>query len=145
MPGEGQARGVNFFFDRNVSVRLARMIHGYDPEHTIEYHDDAFDKSMPDIAWMTQLASRTDPWFVVSGDFAILRNRSEAAVLRKSKLTFFALKSGWTNLDIHTQACKLLKIWPGITEQAKRIRVPTIFEIPVSAAKIDRYRATSEL
>jgi len=136
---------LNFFFDRNVSVRLARMISGYDPVHTIEHHDDAFDKSTPDIDWMRQLSGRREKWFVVSGDFSILRNRAEAAVLRESELTFFALKSGWTNLDIHTQACKLLKVWPRVTEQATRIRVPTVFEIPVSAVKIDRYGATSEL
>jgi hypothetical protein len=140
-----QAGGLNFFFDRNVSVRLARMIHGYDPLHTIEHHDDAFERTAADIDWMKALAARREGWFIVSGDLAILRNKAEAAVLRESRLTFFALKKGWLNLDFHVQACKLLKVWPKIVEQAARAKHPTVFEVPVSAQKIDRYRLTSEL
>lgn len=137
---------MNFFFDRNVAFRLARMIAGYESSLiNVEHHDERFEKTTSDIDWMHAVAQRTEDWAVVSGDGRILRNAAERAVLAESGLTFFLLKSGWLNLPIHDQACKLLKIWPKMTEAATEAREPSVFEIPISAPKVEFIAFTARL
>jgi hypothetical protein len=128
-----------------MSPRLARMIHAFEPEHTVEHHDDTFDRTTADLEWIRQLADREKKWFVISGDLRILRNKAEAAVLRGSQLTFFALKRGWINIGLHEQAWRLVKVWSRIVDEARKATKPTVFEVPVNVQKIDVYGLTSEL
>ena len=53
---------MNFFFDRCVSVGIARMISAYEAEHTVRHHDDdsRFTPTTPDIDWISVLA-KDDP------------------------------------------------------------------------------------
>lgn len=137
---------MNFFFDRNVPFRLARMIAGYEYSViSIEHLDERFEKTTSDIEWIQALTQRPEPWAVISGDGRILRNPAERAVLGASGLTFFLLRSGWVNLPPHDQACKLLKVWPKIVEAADEAREPSVFEIPVSAPKVEFRSFTSKL
>ena len=121
------------------------MIHAYDPEHTIQHHDDVFRKTTSDVDWMKELAGREDRWLVISGDLRILKNKAEAPVLRSSGLSFFALMAGWININLHEQAWKLVKVWPLVLETAEKVQRPTVFQIPVNAQKIDRYGFTADL
>lgn len=137
---------MNFFFDRNVPFRLARMIAGYESTPiSVEHHDEQFGKATTDIQWIQAIAQRSEQWAVVSGDGRILRNPAERAVLAESGLTFFLLRSGWVNLPVHDQACKLLKVWPKITEAADGAREPSVFEVPVSAPKVEFLAFTARL
>lgn len=127
---------MNFFFDRNIAKQFARMIDAFDSENTIRPHDDMFDHKTTDIVWMESLGSDDNQWFVLSGDTRILRCEKELLALRSSDITFFALARGWMNQKLEIQAWKLVKIWPDIVAEAKRTRVPSIFEIPITSNKI---------
>ncbi|MBX3474978.1 MAG: hypothetical protein KF754_11390 [Planctomycetes bacterium] len=137
---------MNFFFDRNVPMKLARMIAGYEyTSITVEHHDDSFEKTTPDIVWIGAVAQRSETWAVLSGDGRILKNPGERAVLKFSGLSFFHLRPGWLNLPVHEIACKLLRVWPKILAAADNVKAPTVFELPVSSAKIDFLCHTADL
>lgn len=137
---------MNFFFDRNVPIRLARMIAGYEfSVVSVEHHDDRFERTTADIDWMQSVAERSEDWAVLSGDGRILRNPAEQAVLASSGLSFFLLRPGWVNLPVHEQACKLLRVWPKVVDAADGVREPSVFEIPVSAPKVEFRNFTKDL
>jgi hypothetical protein len=131
---------MRFFFDRNMSPRLAQMIDIYDREHSVRHHDEdsRFTPRTADVDWIRVLASDGDPpWIVLSGDGRIARNRAEAAVLNEARLTFFCMSKTWMSMSFHEYSWKFIKLWPEIVERAK-VSSPRIFE--VAGAKIDLLR-----
>lgn len=135
---------MHFFIDRNVPVALARMLSHYDRAHTVIYHDDRFEKSTPDTEWLPAVA-RWDPVpAVISGDGRILRNPAELQVLRSLPLTFFLFADGWAGMPWRDRAWKAIKVWPEVVAAASPRR-PSIFRIPVSAAKVELECLTSDL
>ena len=138
---------MNFFFDRCVGRRLARMLDAYDAENTISHQDDdnRFEPTTEDAALIRMIASdQSRPVFVTS-DTAMKRRDPERIALADSSLTIVFLRGGWAQLDLHTQACKLLSIWPEIVRQASRCREPTVFEISPQAKKVDCLCKTTDL
>src|SRR5947209_6199521 len=107
---------MNFFFDRCMSCRLARMIDIFDLDHAVRHHDDdgRFDEHTEDIAWIQALAADPTPWIVVSGDGRILKNRAERAALDEAGLTFFCMNKQWMSMGIHDYAWRFVKVWPEI-------------------------------
>jgi len=135
---------MHFFIDRNVPVALARMLSHYDRAHTVIYHDDRFEKSTPDTEWLPAVA-RWDPVpAVISGDGRILRNPAELQVLRSLPLTFFLFADGWAGMPWRDRAWKAIKVWPEIVAAASPRR-PSIFRVPVSAAKVELECLTTDL
>jgi hypothetical protein len=134
---------MRLFFDRNMSVYLARMIDIYEREHTIVRHDEdgRFGPRTPDIEWIKALASDYPPWAVLSADGRILKNKVEKAALEEARLTFFCLTKTWANgMNFHEYTWKFIKIWPKILEKAKH-PTPKIYE--VSDSKVDLIRIYS--
>jgi len=130
---------MRFFFDRNMSPRLARMIDVYETAHQVRHHDDdsRFGPNTTDVEWIKVLGADDPPWVVISGDGRILRNKAEAAVLKEAKLTFFCMSRVWTHMKIHEYVWKFLKLWPDIVENAQ-VAASRIFE--VSGSKVEIYR-----
>ena len=127
---------MRFFFDRNMSPYLARMVDIYERGHTVIHHDDdgRFGPTTTDIEWIKALAADDPPWIVLSGDGRILRNKAESAALEEARLTFFCMSKTWSHMPIHEYTWKFLKLWPEIVEGSKGT-TPRIFE--VAGAKID--------
>lgn len=66
-----------FFFDWNISPRLAEMTKIYeDPRHIIQHHDTRFHEKTPAVEWLAALGSDKPKPIVISGDAAILKNQS---------------------------------------------------------------------
>jgi hypothetical protein len=131
---------MRFFFDRNMSLYLARMVDIYDREHTVVHHDDdgRFGPTTPDIEWIRTLAKDRPPWVVISADGRILKNKVEKAALQEAKLTFFCLAKAWASgMDFHEYTWRFIKLWPEIVEKAKH-PTPRVYE--VSASKVDLSR-----
>lgn len=130
---------MNVFFDRNVAIRLARMVAGYEgADVTVQHLDDCFDKTTPDVEWMRAVAARGSDWVVISNDNRLLRNEVERKVLIETGLTYFILSKGWTGIPIHEQACKLLRVWPVILKTASTTRIKSaVFVVSVSSLKVD--------
>ena len=132
---------MRFFFDRNMSPMLARMVDILDRENTSRsyYDDDRFTPTTPDIEWIQSIAADDPPWIVVSGDGRILKNKTELSALKEARLTFFCLSNQWMYMNFYKeQAWKFIKVWPSIVENAKGTS-QRIFEISGGAGlKVER-------
>jgi len=135
---------MHFFIDRNVPIALARMLANYDRVHTVIYHDDKFEKTTPDTIWLPAVSAWDPLPIVVSGDGRILRNPAELQILRGLPLTFFLFADGWAGIPWRDRAWKAIKVWPEVVAAASQRR-PTIFRIPVSAAKVEFVCLTADL
>jgi hypothetical protein len=125
---------MNFFFDRCMSPRLAKMIDELEDIHTVRHHDTRFKTDTPDIVWLANLAADESPSVVISGDGRILRNKVERQALREARLTFFCMSRTWGHMKIAEYAWKFVKVWPEIVRNAQESSErPRIFE--VSAGK----------
>jgi PIN like domain len=132
---------MKFFFDRNISPLLARMVEILDRDHTVRAYDDddRFTPMMPDVEWIKILAADDSSWVIVSGDGRILKNKTELSALKEAKLTFFCLSNQWMHMNIYKeQAWKFIKVWPDIVENAKGAS-QRIFEVSGGAGlKVER-------
>jgi hypothetical protein len=126
---------MKFFFDRCVPRRIALMVNGFEPEHTIRHHDDyeGLTPTTTDVEWM-QTISQDDPtWIVLSGDGRILKNKVERSVLEGAGLTFFCLNKAWMSIKIYEYAWKFMKVWPEILESAQHSK-HKLFEVGAGKA-----------
>ncbi len=138
---------MNFFFDRCVPIRMARVLDTYDAENTITHHDDdnRFSPSTKDVELIHTLASdRPKPVFVTA-DEAMKRVAVERTALADSGLTIIFLRPSWNELDFHRRTVILVNLWPDIVKHVERCREPTVFEITSSGRKAERLCLTREL
>jgi len=121
---------MKFFFDRNFSWRIARMVGVFELEHTTWHHDqDArFNHTTTDVEWLETLARDSESWAIISGDGRILKNKVERKALDETGFKFFCLSRQWMNMKTHEQAWKFIKVWPDVVEAATTLR-DRIFEI----------------
>ena len=135
---------MHFFADENFPPRLVRILDLFDSESVFEHLTDSMDRGTPDVDWIRTLAGRAPRPAIITGDGRILRNAAELQVLRATPLTMFILASGWVNLPWEDQVLKFLKVWPSIRDSAN-LREPWIFEVPISANKVLRWKRTASL
>ena len=139
---------MNFFFDRNLPERLARMLDAYDPINTVTHQDDdgRFDHTATDVYLLMTLAADTPKPVFMTADINIHRkNPSERKALKDSELTVVFLRRRFHSQPIHTQAVNLLKVWPEIVKETARCKEPTAFELTPSARKPQRIGYTKDL
>lgn len=136
-----------FFFDRCIAPRLARMLDAYDAENHIYHQDDdrRFDDKIKDTDLIRTLAKDVRKPVFLTADTSMSRMHAERRALAESHLTVVFFRRTFHNLDFHTQAVKLLKIWPEIVHETSRCRHPTAFEITPAATKVQQLRATKDL
>lgn len=133
---------MRFFFDRNMSLRIARMVGAFEREHTAQAHDDdpRFANTTPDIEWIQALGADDPTWIVISGDGRILKNKAELQALKEARLTFVCMTKQSMHIRIYEYAWKFMKVWPEIVENAGGTD-PRIFEVAGGKAlKVDRMR-----
>jgi hypothetical protein len=120
---------VRFFFDNNLSPKLAKSLHLLvEPDHQIVHLKDRFAANTPDETWMTELAKERG-WIIVSGDLRIKKNPHEVQAWRSAGHTTFFLKSGWINLPLWTQTWKFVKCFPEIVDAAAKAKSGTFFSV----------------
>jgi len=111
---------LNFLFDNNLPLRLARAISALDgSESTAIVHlRDRFPADTKDTQWIAELGTEGG-WVIVSADQRIFRNKHEREAWRSSGMTAFFLAKGWGNQQFWEQAWRLVRWWPRITEIAE--------------------------
>ena len=134
-----------FLFDRCLAERLARIIAAYEVNHKVRFLDDHFDKATKDVDWIKAVSIWDEPPVVISADNRMRRDPVERQALATSKLTLVFIKAGFHNFSMHDQALKLLKIWPEIVTETKRVVEPTAFEITPRFARVDLVCKTAKL
>src|SRR5262249_32638069 len=72
---------MNFFFDRCLTPRFARVLAACETTHHVIAQDDneRFRIDTPDIEWIATLAEDDQEWALLTGDIAILRKPAERA------------------------------------------------------------------
>lgn len=90
---------MNFFFDNNLSPRIARALAElFKDEHIVVALRDKFEPNVTDVEWMQGLAAE-GRWIVISGDRKIRKNSAEFHTFRNSPLVgFFMAKSLYKGL-----------------------------------------------
>jgi PIN like domain len=145
---------VKFFFDRNISVHIARMIAHFERVHDVIHQDDdgRFHRSDLDPAIIARVGQDRPAPVWISADRAQNRIPAERAALRDSGMHCFFFRNlfGKTHQTPHFQALKVLSVWPKLVETAERAKVPSAFEIPCGRIanlheKIDPLGATAQL
>jgi hypothetical protein len=138
---------LKFFFDRNIAVRLVRMIAAYDADNEVvhEDDDDRFKPNSDDISILRALSEEDPKPVFLTGDLN-MRSRYplERKALRESGLRVVFFRKTFHNLDVHTQAQKLVKAWPDIAKATWRCAVPTAFEVNANG-KIEALGPTRSL
>ena len=127
---------MRFFFDRNMPLRIARMVDVFETENVVRHHDDdgRFHEQTTDIEWLDTLRQDEEPWVIVSGDGRILKNKAEAQQLRQTGFTFFCLAKQWMHMNFRTEyAWKFLRVWPQIVENAE-LSKHRVFEVSGGSA-----------
>jgi hypothetical protein len=95
---------VRFFFDNNLSPKLARCLHALvEPQHQVVHLKEKFASNTVDEVWMRSLASQPD-WVIISGDLQIRKNPHEIRAWQEAGHTTFFLKKGWIALTFWDQA-----------------------------------------
>lgn len=109
---------MKFFFDRQISVHIARMIGNFDRKNTIVHQDDdvRFDIDDTDAHILKILASEEPKPIWITADVAQKRKPDERVALRDSGMTVFFFKGFFKNKNPHFQSLKVLSIWPRIAE-----------------------------
>jgi PIN like domain len=131
---------VNFFFDNCISFRIARALNVLDEHNEIVPFRDKFPVEIKDIEWISELAKESDKWVVVSGDSRISRNKAEREAWLEGELTAFFWEPGWENLPHWRKAATMVKWWPAITDQARKIAPGAGFLIPVRSSRLRQVR-----
>jgi hypothetical protein len=118
---------VRFFFDNNLSPKLARCLDVLvEPEHRVIHLKEKFAADTPDTVWMRLLAKESD-WIVISGDLQIRRNPHEIRAWQEAGHTTFFLKKGWIDLPRWDQVWKFSKAFPEVIATAERARKGSAF------------------
>jgi hypothetical protein len=114
-----------FWFDRNIPIRVARVIGAYEPIHLVRHQDDDLRvrPTSTDIEILTLLGN--DPacqWSMVTSDRHIRTRPDERQALRKSGVKYFVFDKAWSRKDFHEQTWRLLKSWPDLVRFATEDR-----------------------
>jgi hypothetical protein len=131
---------VNFFFDNCISFRIAQALNVLDEHNEIVPLRDKFPANIKDVEWISELAKERDKWVVVSGDSRISRNKAERDAWLEAELTAFFWAPGWENLPHWRKAATMVKWWPAITDQARKIAAGAGFLIPVRSSRLRQVR-----
>ena len=120
---------MRFFFDANLSIKLAKSLHVLvEPKHEVVHLRDRFAANTPDETWMSALA-REPGWIIISGDLRIRKNPHEVQAWHAAGHTTFFLKEGWTNYLFWVQAWKFVKCFPDIIAAATKAKSGTFFTV----------------
>ncbi len=124
---------MRFFFDNNLSPKLARSLNELvRPEHQVAHLKEFFSANTPDVIWMRALAKEFD-WVIISGDLQIRRNPHEIRAWQEAGHTTFFLKKGWIDLPFWDQAWKFAKVFPDLLATAESARKGSAFYLTPNA------------
>jgi predicted nuclease of predicted toxin-antitoxin system len=103
---------ATFFFDNDVSFRIARalaqLVHG----HEIVALRDRFPTDTPDVVWIPE-AGRNG-WIVISRDHNQRRRDAEHRALIDNRVTAIYIRSSGTPDLLFTDAARIIRNWPRI-------------------------------
>jgi hypothetical protein len=142
-----EAQQMVFFFDANLSVYIARMLAQFDRQSVIRhlFDDRAFNRDDEDVVIIDKLSHENPKPVFVTADTNIGRRPLERHALKNSGLSCVFFRKSFLGLGFHTQAWKIVKLWPQIAEEASKCKQPTAFEIFSKANRVEFFCLTKDL
>lgn len=130
---------MKFIIDNNLSPLLAHALDKLaQPDgHKIIALRDRFEPSTSDIEWITAIASERN-WVIISQDQFSKKDGLEKEVIKRSGLTIFCLKKGWSNQKYWDKAHHLVRWFPKIAAQAEAVTGGAAFQVPLVGKKFEQ-------
>jgi len=123
---------MKYFFDNNLSPHLAHAIQELcrveDTVARVIHLRDRFARDAKDHDWIKELGEE-GRWVVISQD-AFRKNDIERKALRDSGLTTFVFHRQWAERQHWDKAQNLVKWWPAILDQSRRVKGGAAFRVP---------------
>ncbi|MFV1980426.1 MAG: hypothetical protein ACC655_04665 [Rhodothermia bacterium] len=140
---------MRVFVDNSISASLAEVMRVHTQGfHTVCHLKDVLDQSTDDVAWIEYIRWRSneegEPWYILTADLRIRRNRKERQALVESGLTAFFTFARFSELTGPQQISLMQKWWPKMSIEAARYPIGTIFDLHERAAKPSIWRFPPE-
>jgi predicted nuclease of predicted toxin-antitoxin system len=103
---------ATFFFDNDISFRIAHALSNLVEGHDIVALRDRFPTNTPDTVWIPEVA-RND-WIVISRDHNQRRRESEHKALRENHARVLYIRYAGNVDTLFADAARLVKNWPKI-------------------------------
>ena len=116
---------MNFFFDANLSYRLAKAMEWLDEDASVIYLGDQFPQNAADEDWLKYVGE--NELVLVTRDRRIRRRRAEFLALKKYNVGAFFLIG--KNLDKWQQIKQLIWAWEEMKRLAVTARRPFAFQV----------------
>ena len=123
---------MKFFFDNNLSPRLARGLLEFGEDVT--HLQDHYPADVPDQDWLPDIGAKG--WILVTRDERVRRNPSELAAIKMYKVGAFFL--GGKNLSHWELIQQVVRNWLRIRELADKIPRPFAFRVAPHGSTLDR-------
>jgi hypothetical protein len=139
---------MKFWFDRNIAVNIAHILRAFDKQHEVVHQDDdpRFARTDADTFIIPTVAAEYPrPVFITADISMYARVPLERKALAASGMSIVFFKKGFHSLEYHTQAVKILTVWPKIVEVVADAHVPTAFELTAAMRKPEVICKTCEL
>lgn len=121
---------MRYFLDNTLPPRFAKALGALmDDGERVVHLTSRFFPSTPDVEWIEALG-REGGWIVISNDVRITRNVHERKAWQQSGLTAFFLKRAWSSQNYWLQAANLIRWWPDIMAQARKVSPGASFLVP---------------
>lgn len=127
---------MNFFFDHNLSPRIARALSElFKDEHIIVALRDKFKSDVTDVEWMRGLSAE-GRWVIISGDRKIRKNSAEFHTFRNSPLVGFFMAKSLYKATVVRQTERILNQWPDIVALAGAVGGGAMYEMTLGRGRI---------
>jgi predicted nuclease of predicted toxin-antitoxin system len=117
---------MNFFFDNNLSEKLAQAMQLLDVDSTIEHLRDNFRQNEPDEVWLKYVGEKG--LILITRDQKIRKRRIELLVYKQHRVCAFILTG--KNLGRWREIKQLICAWEEIRSLAASEQRPFAFQVP---------------
>lgn len=105
---------ATFFFDNDISFRIARVLRELVGQHEVLALRDRFPTNTPDSVWIPEIGK--EGWIVISRDQNQRRRDLEHAALKTSGSRVLYVRYGGKPDLLFADAARIIKNWPKIEQ-----------------------------
>jgi len=116
---------MNFFFDNNISAKMAKAMNLLDDDSHIDHLQDIFSQDTEDEKWLEYVGKKEI--ILITRDKKITKRRAELSVYRKYRVGAFILTG--KNMKKWDQVKQLILAWEKIKDLAERTARPFAFQV----------------
>jgi hypothetical protein len=103
---------ATFFFDNDISFRIAQALGHLVPDHRVVALRDEFPTNTPDTAWIPEVGRKG--WIVISRDHNQRRRDSEHKALMDNGVRVLYVRYSGQQETLYSDAARIIHNWPKI-------------------------------